>query len=142
MPGNTFEFAKTPDGKTAIHCGTLHMLNEGDRKTAWELNDTTITTDWEECDLSARVPPGTTAIYGYLQFSSGDAGSILNIRDGAGTEADTVRTMSFRQVDASAGMWMGCPVIIKATNGIFDYREYDATFEVATINFLLWGYFI
>jgi len=141
MPGNTFEFAETPDGKTAVHCGTLHMLDEGDRNGSADLNVNPGFAAWVECNLSGRVPPGTTALYGYLEIGLADTTGTICIRDGAGAETNVYRTRTLR-LTALANYMAGSPCIIKATNGIFDYIEESADTEISTLKFILWGYFI
>ena len=140
MPGNTFEYAETPDGKTAVHCGTLHLLDEGDR-VSWDLNDATVSVSWEECDLSGRVPEGTTAIFGYMELVNGSAQAIINVRDAASAEGNS-DILQMLHHGLHVDDTLGSPVIMKATNGIFDYKAYDVVSGVERIVFGLWGYFI
>jgi hypothetical protein len=143
MPANSFQNTKTPDNNYAPPCGELHLLDEGDRDSSWDLFDTSISTTWEECDLSGRVPKGTKALYGELVAWKGDQHIILLIRDGAGSETNSPRTQTLQIFDNSTvDSIIGTPVILKATDGVFDYREHAATHEVTEVHFCLWGYFI
>ena len=140
MSGNTLQYAETPDGLSAVHCGTLHMLDEGDRNSGWDII-VNPTTSWVEYNLSGRVPPGTTALLGFYLSINTDPRGILLIRDGASSETNAVRTWSIDNQSAATYI-LGTVIIIKATNGIFDIREYDSSNEISDFRFVLWGYFI
>ena len=139
MPGNSFQNAQTPDGKYAVPAGELHLLDEGDRNTDGAIN-VNPTTAWVEHDLSGRVPKGTKALWGFVQITRLDASGILMSRDGSSTETDNERTYFLRHGGSQTDH--GWLVIIKATDGVFDIKEYDATFECSGFFFLLHGYFL
>ena len=118
----------------------LHLLDEADRSADWDIN-VNPTTAWVEYDLSARVPAGTTALFGFALHTNADAYGALEIRDATpGTETDDER-VRFSQAGADANTLIAGPAIIKATNGIFDIQEVSATNELTNWIFNLWGWF-
>lgn len=130
-------------GQSAI--GELKLIPEADRSTS--LSDASISDSWEECDLSGSVPNGTNAILFWLEVIGVAATdrSILCVRDGAGSEADVAKTrmMDIRaQIGAGGDQGVACPVIIKAENGIFDYRRYSASYPIDSVTGILMGYFV
>ncbi len=140
MPANSFQNAICPDGKYAVPAGELHLLDETDRHTDWDIS-VNPTTAWVEHDLSARVPKGTKALFCAIGIHSADATCVLLIRDGTSAETDVVRTHTFSH---SVGVdnvifW---PTIIKATDGIFAIKEQLNTLEVTVFYVELWGYFL
>ncbi len=140
MPANSFQNALCPDGKYAVPAGELHLLDEGDRNTDWDVN-VNPTTSWVEHDLSGRVPKGTKALFGHALIINADAQGILLVRDGNSSENDKERTQTISYLGA-AGKLLGIPIIIKATDGIFDIRENAADVEISNFTFELWGYYL
>ncbi len=140
MPANSFQNAQTPDGKYAVSAGELHLFDEGDRNTDWDVN-VNPTTSWVEHDLSGRVPKGTKALFGHAVIVNADAQGTILIRDGNSAENDKERTQTLSYLGA-AGKVIGVPIIIKASDGIFDIRENAATVEIAIFTFEIWGYFL
>ena len=127
--------------------GTLHFIPEASRaQSEYDLADTSVSDTWEECDLSAKVPVGTTAVYGLMNIYGSDATDVpvLCVRDGAGSETDTTKTFTMRIAaeQGAAALRMGTPVTIKATNGVFDYRRFSSSYPVNTLAFILWGYYL
>ena len=145
MPANSFQNALCPDGKYAVPAGELHLFDEGDRNTNWDIN-VNPTTSWVEHDLgpsatgSKRVPKGTKALWGFWSGQNTDAVGILMLRDGTSAIINVVKLQSV--VFSGAGSYWGMMQIIKATDGIFDIKEKDATFEMTNILFNLRGYFL
>ncbi len=118
--------------------GTFHYMPDVERNNAWDVSFNP-TTSWAEQDLSALVPAGTKAIYGYLETGGTDVNSILLIRDGnSASNRYAEHRMSRQNGTASQGRM----ITIKATNGIFDIREYAVTHELSLVVFLLHGYWI
>ncbi len=140
MPANSFQNAQCPNGKYAVPAGELHLLDEGDRNTAWDIN-VNPTTSWVEYDLGGIVPKGTKALYGFLSITNADAGGILQTRDGNSAETDLIRTRTY-QHGSGAGDYVGILEIIKATDGKFDIREYGAANEISAVQFNTAGYFL
>jgi hypothetical protein len=133
---------------SAVDCGTLKLVPEASRTSDKDLHDTSVSDTWEECDLSHLVPNGTKAILGYAEIKSASAvdAMILLVRDGAGTDTNLNRTRCLRfeaEIGATGFTAFGGIVIIKATNGIFDYRQYSSSYRIDTyFDFRLWGYYI
>ncbi len=140
MPANSFQNALCPDGKYAVPAGELHLFDEGDRNTEWDIS-VNPTTAFVEYDLSGRVPRGTKALYGWIAFVNASNASVIEVRDGNSTETDAekVRAFNFGVADAN---YIGWPVIIKATDGIFDLKELGAGFAASAFTFELWGYYL
>jgi hypothetical protein len=124
--------------------GKLHMIAEASRVN-WDVNDSTITDTWEECDLSARVPNGTTALYGVMNVSTTNAAdlAVICIRDGAGstTSVSKTETLACAAELGAANTQIFASVTIKATNGVFDYRRYTG-FTVNQFLYSMWGYYL
>ncbi len=118
----------------------LVLLDEADRSADWDIN-VNPTTSWVEHDLSALVPTGATALFGFFYYTNTDGSGILNIRDGISSETD-FQKITFVQNSFGAGQNHAWPTIIKATNDIFDLKENASTTEVAVFLFELWGYFL
>ena len=123
-----------------INSPYLHLMPEGDRSTAYDL-DVNPTTSWAEADLSSLVPVGTLGLYGTFLIFNTDANGVLLIRDGSGTEADLIRTRSF-QNNHAVGLGVGAPTLIKATNGIFDHRELSTDTEILQFTAIVWGWLL
>ncbi len=140
MPANSFQNQLTPDGKYAVPAGELHLLDEGDRNTSWDIN-VNPTTSWVEHDLSGRVPKGTKALLGICWVVNADNFGNLQARDGVSTETDLERTHLIAHYQG-AGDIIAVPIIVKATDGIFDIQERSAIYEVSTFAFNLWGYYL
>ena len=137
MPANSFQNAQTPDGLYAVPAGELHLFDETDRTSgSFDIN-VNPTTAFVEHDLSARVPKGTKALWSYCEITPSDALAFINIRD-----ANSAATNDYQSIVLGSGTQHGQPIIIKATDGIFDIREWSATFEASSFKFQLWGYFI
>ncbi len=141
MPANSFQNALCPDGKYAVPAGELHLLDEGDRNTNYDINVNPGFGAWVEHDLSARVPKGTKALLGFAYIANTDANGSLHVRDGTSTETDAERTITMFTGN-NAGDSIGVPCIIKATDGILDIIERDAASEISIFIFELWGYFL
>ena len=140
MPGNSFQNAQTPQALYAASAGTLHLLNDTDRSTSWNVSINP-STSWDDLDLSGQVPKGTKALYGYMRVSNTDVRAIILIRDGNSATTDNFQTQSIDHGDG-VNDDIGYPAIIKATDGEFSIKEYDGTFEGYAFNFQLWGWFI
>ena len=119
----------------------LHLLDEADRNGTWNV-DVNPTTSWLEANLSALVPTGTLGLYGnmYIQLATDNSGW-LRVRDGSSSEIDIERTSTIRTGHA-ASMYMITSMMIKATNGIFDYAEYSSSHEILTFRFNIWGWLL
>ena len=147
MSGNTLQYAETPDGLTALHAGTWHWLKDDERNASYDLGDTSVTTAWETCDLSGRVPPGTVAIFGYMNIRTTSANDsiLLSLRPSGSAEASNPTTYTLAiaaDIGASTNIQLGTLVFILAPNGIFQYSEHAAFTPVDSIYFTLWGYMI
>ncbi len=143
MPANSFQNAICPDGKYAVPAGELHLLDEGDRNTSFDIS-VNPTTSWVEHDLSAsgsgRVPKGTKALFGLMYITRTDVTGTLQVRDATSTETNLVRTWTAtHSITASVFAW---GMIIKATDGKFYIKERDSSNEIANFSFQLWGYFL
>ncbi len=138
MPANSFQNAQCPDGKYAVPAGELHLLDEGDRNSGWDIS-VNPTTSWVEHNvLSGRVPKGTKALFGWGYFVRTDPAGVLEIRDAISAETNALK-VKFSRITS---LEWGGPVIIKATDGIFDIQEQDATLEISNFIFHLWGYYL
>ena len=106
MSGNTLQYAETPDGKTALHAGTWHWIEDDERTSTADLVDTTISTSWETCDLSGRVPPGTVAIFGRFKIYSNDTDDlfVLMTRPYGSAETDNTKLNTIGY-GADIGAW-------------------------------------
>jgi hypothetical protein len=128
--------------------GTLHLLEESARNSSYDLSDSSVGDSYELCDLSSKVPVGTKAIIGFIQIESigGDERTILRVRNYGSSETDSVRVRIARlhaERNATGGsIVLGMPIIIKATTGKWEYRREDATYSIATLDFVLWGYYL
>ena len=124
-----------------INSPYLHLLDESDRNGTWDV-DVNPTTSWLEANLSALVPSGTLGLYGnmYIQLATDNSGW-LRVRDGSSSEIDIERTSTIRTGHA-ASMYMITSMMIKATNGIFDYAEYSSSHEILTFRFNIWGWLL
>ena len=145
MSGNTMQYAETPDGLTALHAGTWHWLQLGERNGSEDLSDSTVTTAWETCDLSGRVPPGTVAIFGIARVITTTAQdmAVLYLRP-SGSAAAAGALTSTIQIAAEQGanvLRVQVPTVILAPNGVFQYCE-SGTYTVDTFAFTMWGYMI
>lgn len=134
--GNSYQNQRTPDGNYAPSVGNLHLLPEEDRTTGWDLS-VNPSTSWAECDLSNRVPKGTRALMGWAYVGPTDAVGMILTRDANSSETNNVRTRMIANDD-----WDGNIILIKATDGKFDYKEHSNAQEVAVFNFELHGYYI
>ena len=127
-------------GWVKLNPPTLHLLDEADRSADWDIN-VNPTTAWVEQDLSALVPVGATALFGFMRNANTDINGIICIRDGTSSEASIERTRTLEHYQGTGDV-IGVPVIFKATNGIFDIREYGAGQELAAWGYILWGYYL
>jgi len=147
MSGNTLQYAETPDGKTALHAGTWHWIEDDERTSTADLVDTTISTSWETCDLSGRVPPGTVAIFGRFKIYSNDTDDLFVLMTrpygSAETDATKLNTIGYG-ADIGAWTYHGgyAMAFILAPNGKFQYANPSATLTITGIEFELWGYMI
>lgn len=126
-------------GWVKLNMPTWHLLDEASRGDP----DISVnpTTAWAEQDASALVPNGTTALFGFFIIQNTDAAGELCIRDGSSAETSVTKTWSIRHLSGVADV-LAIPIIIKATNGIFDVREYGAATEIAIFTLRIWGYFL
>ena len=127
--------------------GTLHLIKAADRSSSYDLNDGSVSTTWESVDLSALVPAGTKAVFGYIYIHTTSANDqmVLLTREGGSADTNTTRTRTIRlqaEIGASGSILYAGLMTIMAPDGQFDYREFSATFPVDTLLFLLWGYYI
>jgi hypothetical protein len=131
---------------SAVDCGTLHIIKEADRSSALDVNDTSVGDTWEEADFSSMVPNGTKAILVnmFIYTTSSNDKSMLLIRSGDSSDTNTTRTRVLRvraQLGAS-GLGVGAAIIIRAENGIFDYRRYSSTYPITSVQISLHGYYL
>jgi len=141
MQGDFVEFYDDGTDWVKLTPDYLHLLDESDRNTDWDVN-VNPTTSWVEYDLSARVPKGTKALMGYLRISNTDVNAMLQFRDGVSTESDNERTRTIMN-GGGTGHTLGLGgITIKATDGIFDVKEESADTEVVLCHFQVWGYYL
>jgi len=123
-----------------INSPYIHLMPHTKRNTVADVA-TDPTLSWVEHDLSDRCPSGTLGLYGFLlMIASGASGGILNIRDGISGATNNYQVWTS---DAEAvGHRQGVPMLIKATNGIFDVKEREAGWAVSGFYFHIWGWLL
>ncbi len=118
----------------------LHLLDESSRAASYNISANP-TTSWVEYDSSSAVPSGTLGLYGWFLSVATDANGNLKFRDGTSSETDNIRLFSY-DIGYAASIRSGVPIMIKATNGIFDIQELSSANEVAAIRFDIWGWLL
>ena len=112
-----------------------------------DINDSSITDTWELADLSSYVKKGTKAVYGYAQAytSSANDALLLTVKGyGEASDANVKGRNWLIRIHAQLGagnLWIGCPTVIYAPDGKFEYRRYSSSYPIDQFVFYLWGYY-
>ncbi len=134
--------------KTARDCGTLHMISDANRSTSADVNDGTVNDTWDVADFSGVVPNGTRALllFAVIRNSDVQERALLQTRDTGSSSGADRSTMTMWIEAARSGTTglsvVGAPIIIYATNGVFEYRRASAIYTIDSLEFTLVGYYL
>lgn len=144
--GFASDMSATKDGQIL---GQLYLLKAEDRSSANDIGDTSVSTTFEEADLSALVdrPERVTAVYGLLRITTNNSNEIaaLVIRESGSAETTLGKLLSLyfnAKLSTAGNLGIGVPVIIYAPGAKFEYALYNAGLPLTSLTFKLWGFYL
>tara|TARA_Y100000310_G_scaffold52084_1_gene47914 strand:+ start:5187 stop:5654 length:468 start_codon:yes stop_codon:yes gene_type:complete len=138
MPGNSWNVVNAGAAGTLFYTGKIEMIQSGDIGTGWQLNDGTVSTTWEQWDMTSVIGSDVIAVILHVViWGSGTYGAILNIHDYTTQGNPTYSNPSHQflrvwgEPDATDGNRGVGATLIQPCAGSFPgallYREHDAT---------------
>jgi hypothetical protein len=133
---------------SAVDCGNLHLIPQDDLPTTTgdaNISDTSVSTSWEEADMSGALPNGVKAVLMYVEIrlSTADDKSILLTRASGDSAGEVLGVFAQRieaQLGASGYIHVGGYIIQRVVNGKFEYRHFTS-WPISRVRFFLRGYY-
>ena len=123
--------------------GRLKLIPEADRPADWVINDSTLSTSWEDADFGAYVPAGTKALLLYMHvINDGTTIASLLMRKNGSSETDVqkVEECYFQNGNADEQHSLTTTVLCDSA-GIVEYAARGA-FVPAQVVMTIRGYYI
>jgi hypothetical protein len=130
-------------GSQMTDLGTLKVIDADNRGTAWDFSDTSITTTWEEADLSALGPQGAKAVWAYLYTTNTGNDIRLALRGGSQSSNDDFQTGAWSNLWADGGTNRHTETrIVELEAGKFDYRAMNGSANLENLYLMIRGWLL